>query len=247
MSLTGKVALVTGSSKGIGAAIAKNLAAQGASVVINFSSSQPEAELLLSTLPNPSTHLLLQADVSSVPACQKLVADTVARYGKIDFLVLNAGWMPSADLRDTTEAVFDRCYNTNVKGPFFLSQTAAPHMPDGEGRIVFFSTSLTAASVLTPAYTLYVSTKGAIEQMVRGVSKDLGRRGIAVNCVSPGPTRTDLFLKGKTEQVVEMFEGMSPAGRIGEPEDIAAVVVFLCQKEAGWTMGQNIRVNGGFA
>lgn len=245
MSLAGKVALVTGSSKGIGAAVAKNLAAQGASVVINFSSSRSAAEELVSTLPNPSTHLLLQGDVSSVPVCQQLVADTVAHYGRLDILVLNAGWMPTTDLGATTEAVFDRCYNTNVKAPFFLAQAAAKHLPDGDGRIVFFSTSLTAANILTPAHTLYVSTKGAVEQMVRGVSKDLGRRGIAVNCVSPGPTRTNMFLSGKPDHVVEMFAGLSPAGRIGEPEEVAAVVGFLCQKDAAWTMGQNIRVNGG--
>ena len=112
--------------------------------------------------------------------------------------------------------------------------------------MVFFSTSLTGANTLTPGYTLYVSTKGAVEQMVRGISKDLGRRNIAVNAVSPGPTATELFFNGKSEQTLQMFRGMNPRGRIGEPEDIAEVVAFLSSKESGWVMGQNLRVNGGF-
>jgi 3-oxoacyl-[acyl-carrier protein] reductase len=249
MSLTNKVAIVTGSSAGIGASIAHTLATRGASVVINYASSTSAALAVLSSLPRPSgqEHTTIQADVSSLPDCQRLISSTVEKYGRLDFLILNAGWMPAADISNTTEEVFDRCYNTNVKGPWFLTQYAAPHLPeDGSARVIFFGTSLTGANTLTPNYTLYVSTKGAVEQMVRGISKDLGRRNIVVNMVSPGPTRTDLFLKGKTEQLVKFFETVSPRNRIGEPEDVAGVVGFLCEKEAGWVMGQNLRVNGGF-
>jgi 3-oxoacyl-[acyl-carrier protein] reductase len=246
-SLEGKIALITGSSKGIGASIARTLAARGATVVINYASSSAAAESVLASLPRPETHLSIRADVSQVSECQRLVAETIAKYSRIDILVLNAGWMPSADLAGTTEEIFDRCYNTNVKGPFFITQAAAPYIPeDGSGRVVFFSTSLTGANTLTPGYTLYVSTKGAVEQMVRGISKDLGRRNIAVNAVSPGPTATELFFNGKSEQTLQMFRGMNPRGRIGEPEDIAEVVAFLSSKESGWVMGQNLRVNGGF-
>ncbi|KAF8533421.1 hypothetical protein BDD12DRAFT_865353 [Trichophaea hybrida] len=246
-SLTGKIALITGSSKGIGASIARTLAARGATVVINYASSSAAAESVLASLPRPETHLSIRADVSQVSECQRLVSETVAKYSRIDILVLNAGWMPSADLAGTTEEIFDRCYNTNVKGPFFITQAAAPYIPeDGSGRVIFFSTSLTRASTLTPGYTLYVSTKGAVEQMVRGISKDLGRRNIAVNAVSPGPTATELFFNGKSEETLKMIRGTNPRGRIGEPEDIAEVVAFLSSKESGWVMGQNLRVNGGF-
>jgi 3-oxoacyl-[acyl-carrier protein] reductase len=250
MSLTNKIALITGSSAGIGASIAQTLASRGATVVINYASSTDAASKVLSALPRPASqsHIKVQADVSSLPDCRRLVDTTISQYGRLDFLILNAGWMPvSANISNTTEEMFDRCYNTNVKGPFFLTQYAAPHLPeDGSGRVVFFGTSLTQASTLMPDYTLYVSTKGAIEQLVRGVSKDLGRRNIVVNMVSPGPTRTELFLKGKSEQQVKFFETVSPRNRLGEPEDVAGVVGFLCEKEAGWVMGQNLRVNGGF-
>lgn len=125
-------------------------------------------------------------------------------------------------------------------------QAAAPHIPDG-GRIIFFSTTLTAASTVTPNYLLYIATKGAIEQMTRALAKDLGKRGITVNVVSPGPTGTDLFYNGKPEAVVKMIAGFNPMNRIGTPEEIAKVVGFLAGPESTWVNGQNFRVNGGMA
>lgn len=119
-------------------------------------------------------------------------------------------------------------------------------MPDG-GRIIFFSTSLTAASSIMPNYLLYASTKGAIEQMTRVMAKDLGRRNITVNTISPGPTGTELFYEGKSEQTVKMIEGWAPANRLGKPEEIAGGVLFLASPEATWVNGQNLRVNGGMA
>lgn len=250
-SLSGKVALITGGSKGIGAAIAKNLATRGATVVINYSSDSSSADAVLSSLTslapnsNPSS---IKADVGSVSDCQRLIKETVDKYKKIDVLILNAGWMPNADLASTTEETFERCYAINVKGPFFLAQAAVPHMPtDGSGRIIFFSTSLTVATGVTPNYTLYVSTKGAVEQLTRALSKDLGRKGIAVNCVSPGPTGTDLFFHGKSEAIIKTIASFSPTNRIGKPEEVAEVVGFLSGPEGGWVMGQNWRANGGFA
>ncbi|KAI5781507.1 hypothetical protein EDC01DRAFT_784406 [Geopyxis carbonaria] len=248
-SLTGKIALITGSSKGIGAAIARNLASRGCTIVLNYSSpSSAAADTVLASLPAATPpHTALRADVSALAACQTLIAAVIATYSTLDILVLNAGWMPHADLASTTEADFDRCFALNVKGPYFLAQAAAPHMPtDGSARMVFFSTSLTAANTITPNYTLYLASKGAVEQMVHALSKDLGRRGIAVNAVSPGPTGTALFYEGKSEAVVEMIARMSPAGRIGRPEEVAEVVGFLVGPEGAWVMGQNWRVNGGF-
>lgn len=127
-----------------------------------------------------------------------------------------------------------------------VPQAAAPHIPDG-GRIIFFSSSLTVATVITPNYLLYAATKGAVEQMTRVLAKDLGKRGVTVNAVSPGPTGTDLFYHGKPEAVVKMIAGFNPMNKIGKPEDIAKVVSFLAGPEATWVNGQNVRVNGGMA
>lgn len=150
------------------------------------------------------------------------------------------------EVAGTTEADFDAAFNLNVKGPYFLVQAAAPHLKSGS-HIVLLSTTLCAASGGTPNYTLYCSTKGAIEQMTRLFSKDLARKGISVNAVAPGPTGTELFYKGKSEQVLNTIAGMNPHGKIGEPEEIADAVVFLSGAGSRWVTGQVLRVNGGMA
>jgi 3-oxoacyl-[acyl-carrier protein] reductase len=147
------------------------------------------------------------------------------------------------DLAHVTEANFDQHFNLNVKGPLFLVQKAVPHMPPG-GRVIFVSTGLNTATGLTPAYLLYVATKGAVDQMVRALSKDLGSKGITVNAVAPGPTGTELFYKGKSEQLLEMMRKQSPFGRFGEPEEIAGVVAFLAGEDSRWVSGQVLRANG---
>lgn len=264
MSLAGKIALVTGASKGIGKSIVEKLHAQGASVVINYSREAAPADELVKKF-GADRSLAVKADVGSVSESQRLVSETVARFGKIDILVLNAGVLPNKDLAGTTEDDFDRTFSINVKGPYFITQVsspsrkhtyvlntnsspqaAAPHIPDG-GRIIFFSSTLTTASTVTPNYLLYNATKGAIEQIARVLAKDLGKRGICVNTVSPGPTGTDLFYNGKPESVVKMIAGFNPMNRIGTPEEIASVVGFLAGSESSWVNGQNIRVNGGMA
>ena len=150
------------------------------------------------------------------------------------------------DVANTTEADFDATFNLNVKGPYFLVQKAAPHMKEGS-HIILLSTTLCAASTVAPPYTLYCATKGAIEQMTRLFSKDLARKGISVNAVAPGPTGTDLFLKGKSEQMLNAIAGANPHGRIGVPEEIADAVVFLGGEGSRWVTGQVLRVNGGMA
>lgn len=127
-----------------------------------------------------------------------------------------------------------------------LPQAAVPHIPEG-GRIIFFSTSLTAATTVTPNYLLYNSTKGAIEQITRVLAKDLGKRGVTVNVVSPGPTGTDLFYHGKPDSVVKMIASWNPMNRVGTPEEVAKVVTFLASPDSSWVNGQNIRINGGMA
>ncbi len=146
-------------------------------------------------------------------------------------------------LSTTTEAAFDAHMDLNVKGPLFLVQKAAPHIRPG-GRVIFVSTGLNTATGLSPAYLLYVASKGAVDQMVRALSKELAPRGITVNAVAPGPTGTELFYKGKSEELLGMLRKGSPFGRFGEPEEIADVVAFLAGEGSRWVSGQVLRVNG---
>jgi len=247
LPLSGKTALITGSSRSIGAAIATRLAADGANVVINYVNGAKAADEVVAAINAKGAGVAkpIQADVSSVAGAKALVEKTLEAFQSIDILVLNAGVMDLQLLENIDEANYERHFNTNVKGPLFLTQAASPHLKAG-GRVIFFSTSITAASVVTPNYLLYAATKGAVEQLSRVLAKDLGRRQITVNTISPGPTDTPLFRDGKTEQQIKFFAGLNPAGRIGTPEDISGAVAFLAGPDSVWVNGQNIRVNGGF-
>ncbi|KAI1459733.1 NAD(P)-binding protein [Annulohypoxylon moriforme] len=246
MSLSGKVAIITGASKGIGKASAVALARLGATVVINYSSDEQAAQDTLAEVKKlgAGEARLVRADAGTVEGVQSLVKQTVDAYSKIDVLVPNAGVLPMKDLEHTTEADFDRTFAINVKGPYFLAQAAAPHMSRGS-HIIFLSTTLTVASTVMPTYLLYNSTKGAIEQMTRVMGKDLGRKGILVNAVAPGPTGTELFYRGKSEELLKTIANFNPQGRIGTPEEIAEAIVFLAQ--SSWVSGQVLRANGGMA
>ncbi|KAH8555123.1 hypothetical protein BGW37DRAFT_525236 [Umbelopsis sp. PMI_123] len=246
--LAGKVALITGSSRSIGAAIAERLAADGANVIINYVNGKAAAEEVASRINSKGVGRaeIVQADVSSVKSVNELVEKSLQLFQKLDILVLNAGVLDYKPLEQVTEEMFDKHINVNVKGPLFLVQAAAPHMKDG-GRIINLSTSLTHASTITPEYLVYAATKGAVEQMTRVLAKDLGQRKITVNTVSPGPTVTPLFLEGKDEQRLQFFANLSPQKRLGQSEDISAVVAFLARDDSQWVSGQNIRANGGFA
>lgn len=246
MSLTGKVVLITGASKGIGRATALRVAADGASVVINYLSDRQAADELVAQI-GPDRALAVQADVSKIPDIETLVAAAVEKFGKIDVVMPNAAILRMRTLPTTTESDFDTHFNLNVKGPLFLVQKAVPHMPAfGSGRIIFVSTGLNTATTLSPGYLLYVATKGAIDQLVRALSKDpeLAAKGITVNAVAPGPTGTELFYHGKSEELLEMLRRQSPFGRFGVPGEIASVVAFLAGEESKWVSGQVIRVNG---
>ncbi|KAK1726524.1 hypothetical protein CaCOL14_012226 [Colletotrichum acutatum] len=245
MSLQDKVILITGGSKGIGKAIALDAAAQGAKIVVNYSSDSSAADEVVKTIGSDRA-IAVRADGSKTAELQKLVDATVDKFGKIDVLIPNAAIMHMRTVENTTEEDFDQMFNTNVKGPYFLVQKALPHMSDG-GRIIFLSTTVLASSSLPPPYLLYASTKGSIEQMTKYMAKDLAKKGINVNAIAPGPTGTDLFYKGKTEEMLKHITASSPYNRIGTPEEIASVAIFLSGKESSWVTGQIIRVNGGAA
>jgi 3-oxoacyl-[acyl-carrier protein] reductase len=243
MRLDGKVALVTGASRGIGRAIAVRLGRDGAAVVVNYSGNHEAARETVSAIDAVSGRAVaVQGDVAKVVDIQRLVDASFEHFGRLDILVNNAGVMFNKPVADVTENEFDRIIAVNVKGTFFACQQAARRMADG-GRIINFSSSTTA--MMLPTYGAYVATKGAVEQMSHVLAKELGSRGITVNVVSPGPTDTELFWKGKTEQDKLRFAQMAALGRLGQPNDIADVVALLVSDDASWITGQNIRANGG--
>lgn len=243
-NLANKVILVTGSSKGIGAAVAIKLAAEGASLIVNYAGGQADAENVVAKIKSEGGDAIaLQADVSKADQVKAMFDQAIAHYGKIDVLVNNAGIMITKAIKDTTDEDYDRQFDINVKGVFNTLREAAIKLAD-KGSIINFST--TVNRLMLPTYGTYVATKAAVEQMTRVFSREIGR-GINVNSVSPGPTNTELFLKGKSQEVVARLASLNPFGRIGEPEEIASVVAFLASDDAKWINAQNIGVNGGMA
>jgi 3-oxoacyl-[acyl-carrier protein] reductase len=244
-SLAGKVAIVTGASRGIGRAIALRLSQEGASVVVNYARGADRAKDVVSAIEAAGGKALaVQADVSKTAEIRDLFDRTQETYSQIDILVNNAGVTFNKPVAEVTEAEFDNLFAINVKGTFFACQEAAKRMAEG-GRIVNFSSSTTA--IMMPTYGVYVATKGAVEQLTRSLAKELGDRQITVNVISPGPTDTELFTVGKTAEQIQRFTQMTALGRLGKVEDIADVTAFLCSEQARWITGQNIRVNGGIA
>lgn len=245
--LVGKVAIVTGSSRSIGAAIAQRLADDGASVVINYLANFQAADEVVAEINSrgKGKAVGVKADVSSSVGANLLLEETVKAFGKLDILILNAGFMGSKVLADVDEQFFDTHIKLNVKGPLFLTKAAVPLLP-ADGRIIFFSSSMTKASTVLPNALVYVASKAAVEQISRVLAKDLGSRGITVNTVSPGPIDTPLFREGKTEQQIQLIAGLNPSNRLGLPEEIAPIVAFLASPAASWLNGQNILVNGAF-
>ncbi|WP_238653152.1 SDR family oxidoreductase [Paenibacillus piscarius] len=244
MSQNGKVAIVTGASRGIGRQIAIQLAGLGLKVAVNYSSNRGKADEVVQIIKESGGEAIaVQGDVSKVSEVEALFSETIGQFGRIDILVNNAGIMDCVPIADVTEEMFDRHFAVNVKGTYFACQQAMKHMERG-GTIINFSTSVSGA--MLPTYSVYAATKGAVEQLTRQLAKEFGAKDIVVNCVAPGQVSTELFLNGKSEDMVDSFRRMNAFGRLGEPEDIANVIDLLVSDKARWITGQTIRVNGGF-
>lgn len=244
-SVQNKIILVTGASRGIGATIARKLSKAGAKLIINYAGDKAAADKLVDEIKKEGGDAIaVQADVSKSAEVKKLFDTAIERYGKIDVLVNNAGIMLTKLIRDTTDEDFTRQFDINVRGTFNTLREAATRLADN-GSIINFSTSVNR--IMLPTYGTYVATKAAVEQLTRVFSKEVGGRGINVNSVSPGPTNTELFIKGKTEEQINRLASLSAFNRIGEPEDIAGIVLFLASDDAKWISAQNIGVNGGMA
>jgi 3-oxoacyl-[acyl-carrier protein] reductase len=240
---TSKVAIVTGASRGIGAAIAERLAQDGLTVVVNYSGDVKSAEALVTKIEGGGGRALaIRADVSDGAAVRAMFDQAEKTFGGIDVLINNAGIMKLAKIADCDDAMFDQQIAVNLKGSFNTMREAARRMRDG-GRIVNFSTSVVGTKLET--YSVYAATKAAVETMTAILSKEMRGRNITVNAVAPGPTATDLFLTGKSQELIDRLAKMNPMERLGMPEDIASVVAFLIGPDGGWVNGQALRANGG--
>jgi 3-oxoacyl-[acyl-carrier protein] reductase len=238
-----KVAIVTGASRGIGAAIAARLASDGYAVVVNFAGGRDSADTVVADIKSKGGEAIaVQADVSDPAAVAALFEAAQNAFGGIDVLVNNAGIMGLAKLEDSDDALFDRHIAINLKGTFNALREAAKRLRNG-GRIVNFSTSVVGLKLET--YSVYTATKAAVEAMTGILAKELRGRSITVNAVAPGPVATDLFLNGKSPELIERMSNMNPLERLGTPQDIAATVAFLSGPDGGWINGQVLRANGG--
>ncbi|NPC54537.1 SDR family oxidoreductase [Caenimonas soli] len=240
-----RVAIVTGASRGIGAAVALRLARDGYAVVVNYAGKAEEAHGVVQAIESEGGQAIaVQADVSDSAAVRRLFDEAISTWGRVDVLVNNAGIMPPAlpPLAQTDDATFDRLFSVNVKGTFNTLREAATRLQAG-GRIVNFSTSVIGLAL--PGYAVYAATKSAVETFTNIVAKELRGKGITVNAVAPGPTATALFLDGKSPDAIERLAKAAPLERLGTPEDIASAVAFLASDDAGWINGQTLRANGG--
>jgi 3-oxoacyl-[acyl-carrier protein] reductase len=227
--LTGKIAVVTGASNGIGRAIAERLAAEGATVVVNYNKSADKAKAVVAGI---------EAKGGKAVAVRRLVKEAMAKFGQLDILVNNAGLFFPKPLIETTEEEFDRIFALNAKGPYFAMQEAAKVITDG-GRIVNISTYGTHVGF--PGATAHLGSKGALEQYTKGLAHELAPRGVTVNTVSPGLTETHMMSDSFRQVGIQL----SPFKRIGVPKDIADVVAFVVSEEARWLTGQNLHAGGG--
>lgn len=242
-SLRGKIAIVTGSSRGIGAEIALTLANAEVKVVINYVQNKPAADEVCATITSAGGECLaVQADVSNSDEVRKLFDATSEHFKQIDILVNNAGILLFKDIAEIRNDEFDHIVDVNFKSVFYTLREAATRLSD-HGRVVNISSTVTR--LMLPKYGAYAATKAAVEQLTRIFAREVGKRGITANTVSPGPVDTELFRAGKTAADIERMTAMAALNRLGKPEDIAQVVLFLVSDEARWITGQDIGVNGG--
>ncbi|MEZ2220199.1 SDR family oxidoreductase [Rhizobium sp. RCC_161_2] len=238
-----RVAIVTGASRGIGAAIAERLAKDGFTVVVNYSGSEAAAEELARRIEEKGGKALTaKADVSDAEAVRRMFDAAEAAFGGVDVLVNNAGILQLAKIADADDANFDRQIAVNLKGTFNTLREAGKRLRDG-GSIINFSTSVVGLKL--EAYGVYAATKAAVETLTGIMAKEMRGRSITVNAVAPGPTATDLFLNGKSDELIDRMAKMNPLERLGTPDDIAAAVSFLAGPDGAWINGQTLRANGG--
>ncbi len=241
--LEGKVAIVTGSSGGIGAEIALTLAKAGAKVVINYARDQAAAEETCEAITAAGSEAIaIQADVSDPVAVKNLFDKTLQQFQRIDILVNNAGILLFKEISEIQNDELDRIVDINLKSVFYALREATGKLAD-HGRVVTVSSTVTR--LMLPKYGVYAATKAAIEQLTRVFAREMGKRGITANSVLPGPVDTELFRAGKTAADIERMAAMAALGRIGDSGDIAQAVLFLVSDEARWVTGQSIGVNGG--
>lgn len=243
--LKDKVAIVTGASKGIGAGIAKALAADGASVVVNYASSKEGAEKVVAEIKAAGGKAIaVGADVSKETDAAKLVAAAIDAFGRLDVVVNNSGVYEFASVENTTEVLFRRMFDINVLGPLLVTRAASPHLGKG-GSVINIGSGVTT---IVPAETaIYTGTKGALDAITGVLSRELGPRGIRVNSVNPGMVETEgTHTAGFVGSDFQAWaEGQTPLGRIGQVTDIAPIVSFLASDEAGWVTGEKILATGG--
>ena len=242
-SLQGKVALVTGASRGIGAEIALALARVGAKVVVNYVQNQSAADnVCAEILKHHGECIAVQANVSDPASVKMLFAQSISHFGSIDLLINNAGILLFKEITNIQDDEFDRIIDINFKSVFYALREASTKISDN-GRVVTISSTVTR--MMLPKYGAYAATKAAVEQLTRTFAREMGTRGITANIISPGPVDTELFRVGKTIQDIERMSAMAALGRLGKVDDIAQVVLFLVSDEARWINGQNIAINGG--
>ena len=243
--LEGKVAIVTGASKGIGAAIAKALAAAGASVVVNYASSKEGADKVVSEIVAAGGKAVaVKGDVSKAAEAKGIVDGAIKAYGKLDVLVNNSGVYEFGSLEELTEDQFHRQFNINVLGLLLVSQAASAHLGEG-GSIINVGSLVTR--IVPPGSAIYTGTKGAVDAITRTLAKELGPRKIRVNAINPGMVETEGVRAAGFDQgdLRKSIEAQTPLGRIGQPEDIAPVAVFFASSDSAWITGETVRVAGG--
>jgi 3-oxoacyl-[acyl-carrier protein] reductase len=244
--LNGKVAVVTGASKGIGAGIAKHLAAEGAAIVVNYASSKEGADQVVDEITKrDGKAIAVQADVAKKKDIERLFAETKKSFGRLDILVNNAGVYQFAPLEETTENEFHREFNTNVLGLILATQEALKHFGAEGGSVINIGSSATA--ITPPTSVVYTATKGAVDMITRVLAKELGPKKIRVNSINPGGVETEGFhtLGMPGSDFEKQMIAQTPLGRIGQPDDIAPVAAFLASSDAAWITGEIIYVAGG--
>ena len=243
MNTSSKTAIVTGSSRGIGAEIAARLARDGFNVVVNYTGAAALAEGIVAKIKSSGGQaIVVKTDVADPAAVSAMFGAAEKAFGGVDILVNCAGILKLAKIAEFDDKTFDQTIAVNLKGTFNTSREAARRLRDG-GRIVNLSSSV--IGVRLPTYGVYIATKAAVEGITQVLAQELRGRRISVNAVAPGPVATELFLEGKSSELIEHMAKMNPLERLGQTEDIARVVSFLAGPEGGWINGQTIRANGG--